>query len=423
MSIVHASLANDITWLIAAISVCGILLRPWGISEALWAVAGAALLVLGSLLSWHQAWLAVGRGADVYLFLAGMMLLAELARAEGLFDWAASHAVRAARGSPRRLFALIYLVGIAVTALLSNDATAVVLTPAVYAATRHARTEPLPYLLICAFIANAASFLLPIANPANLVVYASHLPPLGPWLAQFLLPSILAIAATYVALRTTQRAALGEAFTEEAPMPQLTRAARLGAGGIGLTVLALLWASATGHRLGAPTFCAAILTLLTVLLLERRSPWPLVKSVSWGVLPLVAGLFVLVAGLAHTGLLAALGTWVANQAPHAGSLALLAAGGGVAAASNVMNNLPVALIAASLGRAHGLATVRASMLIGVDLGPNLSVTGSLATILWLIALRRERVHIDAASFLKLGVLVMPPALLAALAALAWGHAL
>ena len=170
MPILHASLANDLTWLIAAIAVCGMLMRPWGISEALWAVAGALLLVLGSLISWRQAWAAVSTGMDVYLFLAGMMLLAELARAEGLFDWVAAHAVRAARGAPRRLFALVYLVGIVVTALLSNDATAVVLTPAVYAAARHARTEPLPYLLICAFVANAASFLLPIATPANLVV-------------------------------------------------------------------------------------------------------------------------------------------------------------------------------------------------------------------------------------------------------------
>ncbi len=421
MPILHASLANDITWLIAAIAVSGMLLRPWGISEALWAVAGAALLVVGSLVSWREAWIAVGRGTDVYLFLAGMMLLAELARAEGLFDWVAAHAVRAARGAPHRLFVLIYLVGIGVTALLSNDATAVVLTPAVYAATRHARTEPLPYLLICAFIANAASFLLPIANPANLVVYASHLPPLGPWLAQFLLPSALAIGATFVVLRLTQRDALRGAFTHDVPVPRLSRAARLAAAGIGLTVLALLAASATGRELGAPTCIAAVLTLGLVLATERRSPWPLLREVSWSVLPLVAGLFVLVAGLARTGLLATLGGLIGQLALHSGRLALFAAGGGVAAASNVMNNLPVALMAASLGAAHGFSSLRASLLIGVDLGPNLSATGSLATILWLIALRRERVHIDATAFLKLGMLVMPPALLAALAAVAFAH--
>ncbi len=423
MPVLHASVANDITWLIAAIAVAGILLRPWGIAEVLWAVAGASLLVLGSLISWHRAWISVGRGTDVYLFLAGMMLLAELARAEGLFDWVAAHAVRGARGAPRRLFMLIYLVGIGVTALLSNDATAVVLTPAVYAAARHARTEPLPYLLICAFVANAASFLLPIANPANLVVYASHLPPLGPWLARFLLPSILAIGATYLVLHVTQRRALQGTFSHDVPVPRLSRTARLAAAGIGLTVLVLLWASATGRRLGAPACIAAASTLALVVLIERRNPWPIIKSVSWSVLPLVAGLFVLVAGLQRTGVFTTLATLTAHLAAHSGRFAALAAGTSVAAASNVANNLPVALIAASLGAVRGLSGLRPSLLIGVDLGPNLSVGGSLATILWLIALRRERVHVDAAAFFRLGVRVMPLALFAALAAAAFVHGL
>ena len=421
MPIIRADLAHEITWLIAAGVIFGILFRPWGLSEALWAVVGAALLVAGSLLSWHQAWTAVERGINVYLFLAGMMLLSELARAEGLFDWIAAHAVRAARGAPRRLFALIYLVGILVTALLSNDATAVVLTPAVYAAARHARAEPLPYLLICAFVANAASFLLPIANPANLVVYGSRLPRLGPWLGQFLLPSALAIGVTFLVLRATQREALAGTVHDTPGVPALTASARLAATGIALTVIVLLWASAAGRPLGAPTFVAAVLTVAAALARARRNPWPLVKGVSWSILPLVAGLFVLVSGLARTGALRVLRTLIGALALRAGVLAGFAVGAGIAAASNVMNNLPMALLAASLGTAHGIASVRTSMLIGVDLGPNLSVTGSLATLLWLVALRREKVHIDSLAFLKIGVLVMPPALLAALAAAALVH--
>ena len=420
MPLLHPGLANDVIWLIAAAAISGILFRPWGLPEAVWAIAGAALLVLGSLLSWHQAWLAVRRGTNVYLFLAGMMLLSELARAEGLFDWVASHAVRTARGSPRRLFALVYAVGILVTALLSNDATAVVLTPAVYAATRHARTEPLPYLLICAFVANAASFLLPIANPANLVVYANHLPPLGQWLWHFTLPSLAAIAATYLVLRTTQRTALDAAFTPSVPVPKLAPGAKLAAWGIALAALVLLWASATGRPLGLPAFAAGALTTCTAVLLDRRRPWHLIRGVSWGVLPLVAGLFVLVAGLGRTGLLAAAGGGLGQLAARSGHLAVFVSGGVAAAASNVMNNLPVALIARVLGAAHG-ASVRDAMVIGVDLGPNLSVTGSLATILWLVALRRENVSIDARTFFKLGALVMPPALIVALAAAALGH--
>lgn len=412
----HTNVANDFIWLIAALAILGILIRPWGLSEVLWAVAGAALLVLGSLMSWHRALISVAGGVNVYLFLAGMMLLAELARTEGLFDWVAAHAVRAAQGSPRRLFTLIFVVGIGVTALLSNDATAVVLTPAVYAATRHARTEPLPYLLICAYIANAASFLLPIANPANLVVYASHLPPLSAWLGRFLLPSVLAIALTYLLLRATQRGFLRGSFSDEVPAPTLTRGARFAAGGIGLTIVVMLWASATGRQLGAPAFAAAVAATSIALVLERRNPWRLVRGVSWSVLPLVAGLFVLVAALARTGLLRMLRTAITQLATHAGPFAGLAVGTGVAAACNVMNNLPVALVAAHLGAGHGISSLRTSMLIAVDLGPNLSVTGSLATILWLVALRREKVHIDGATFLKIGILVTPPALIAALAA-------
>src|SRR5947209_12592243 len=153
----------------------------------------------------REAWIGVAKGADVYFFLTGMMLLAELARSEGLFDWLAGIAATQARGSAKRLFALIYIVGIIVTTFLSNDATAVVLTPAVYAASRAARADPLPYLYICAFIANAASFVLPISNPANLVVFDGHMPPLLQWLARFGLPSLVSIAATYVLLRWAQR--------------------------------------------------------------------------------------------------------------------------------------------------------------------------------------------------------------------------
>jgi arsenical pump membrane protein len=411
----HASLADEAIWIVASLATFGIIIRPWGLPEAVWAVAGAAILVLGSLISPGDAWLAIAKGTDVYLFLAGMMLLAELARVEGLFDWVAALAVRWARGSPRRLFGLVYLVGIIVTAFLSNDATAVVLTPAVYAAARHARTEPLPYLLICAFIANAASFLLPISNPANLVVFASHLPPLPVWLVNFMAPSIVAIAATFIVLLATQRRALSEPFTADVPLPPLTRGAGLAALGILLTAVALLWSSAEGLELGLPTFAAGGLTAMLVLLLGRRSPRKILEGVSWGVIPLVAGLFVLVAGLGRTGLLDALAKALQQLASGSAAAAVLAAGNGVAAASNVMNNLPVALIAGSVGVSAGMtAQLKDALLIGVDLGPNLSVTGSLATILWLIALRREKVHVDGLTFLRLGALVMPPALLVSL---------
>ena len=192
---------------IAGVATLGVISRPLRVPEYVWAVLGAAALVGFGLVPWRDALAAANKGTDVYLFLIGMMLLAEIARLEGLFDWLATHAVRHARGSAKRLFLIVYGVGTLVTILLSNDATAVVLTPAVYAAATAARVAPLPYLFVCAFIANAASFVLPISNPANLVIFGAHMPPLARWLYHFTLPSIASIVVTYAALRFTQRRA------------------------------------------------------------------------------------------------------------------------------------------------------------------------------------------------------------------------
>jgi arsenical pump membrane protein len=410
---------NAATWGIAALATFGVIVRPWNLPEFIWAIAGAALLVLLQLLPWPDALAATGKGTDVYFFLIGMMLLAEVARKEGLFDWLAAQAVRHSHGSAKRLFLIVYVVGTIVTILLSNDATAVVLTPAVYAATRAAKVEPLPYLFICAFIANAASFVLPISNPANLVVFGQQMPPLADWLRSFALPSAVAIVVTYLALRLAQRRALDAPVAEAGEFAPLSRAGKLAASGIAVTAVVLVAASARGMDLGLPTFIAGAAVTTLILVIGRQSPWPVLKDISWSVLPLVAGLFILVEGLNRTGALPALARLLKQAATASPQLTSWVAGIAAAVGSNLMNNLPMGLIAATTRQiAQVPVHVTGAILIGVDLGPNLSVTGSLATILWLIALRREGEHVDALRFLKLGLVVMPPALLLSLLALA-----
>jgi len=409
---------NAATWGIAALATLGVIARPWNLPEFIWAVVGAALLVLLNLLPWPDALAAAGKGIDVYFFLIGMMLLAEVARKERLFDWLAAQAVRHSDGSAKRLFLIVYVVGTIVTVLLSNDATAVVLTPAVYAATRAAKVEPLPYLFVCAFIANAASFVLPISSPANLVVFGKQMPPLLDWLYIFALPSVVAIVTTYLALRLAQRSALDAPVAKVDDIPPLTVGGKLASLGIAMTAIVLLAASALGRDLGLPTFIAGAIVTILVVAIGRESPLPILKDISWSVLPLVAGLFILVEGLNRTGVLPSLAGILKEAATASPQTASWIAGIVVAIASNLVNNLPMGLIAATTSQiAHAPAHVTGAILIGVDLGPNLSVTGSLATILWLIALRREGEDVGASHFLKLGLVVMPPALLLSLLAL------
>ena len=373
------------------------------------------LLALG-LLPFGEGLKAVGEGLDLYLFLIGMMLLSEIARREGLFDAVAALAVNLAGGSTARLFLLVFGVGVIVTVFLSNDATAVVLTPAVFAAARKARADPLPLLFICAFVANAASFVLPISNPANLVLYAAHTPPLLDWLKRFALPSAAAILATCAALRWVERDRLGGACAGRVQQPPMTPGAWTALAGIGVTAVTLLVVSSLNLQLGLPTAILGVLTTLVVLIRSRASPLPVLKGVSWSVLPLVAGLFVLVEGVAHTGLIAMLAQTLRRAALAAPDRTAAGAGVAVAVAGNLTNNLPAGLIASSaIVQAHAPPRVVDALMIGVDLGPNLSITGSLATILWLAAIRREGEAVGFWRFLKVGAVVMPPALLAALA--------
>ena len=399
------------TWAISLVSIALVLIRPKKLAEAWWAAGGAVLLVASGLLSARAAAGAVANGLDVYLFLTGMMIMSELARREGVFDWVAAHAVLAAKGSRGRLFALIYGVGAAVRIFLSNDATAVVLTPAVLTAVRAAEVEPLPYLLACAWIANAASFVLPISNPANLVVYHGRMPSLGTWLATFGAPSIASVLVTFGAMRWLMRKRLKGQVKGEARVENLPRGGQWTLWGIGLLAVTLMAASALGWNLGAPACGVAVLIAAVVTLRDRDAPKAIVREVSWSVLVLVAGLFVIVEAMNRAGGLAAgvraldaVRAWPAAEGA-------LTTGFGIAVISNVMNNLPSGLLSGAAVTAAGIeGRLRGAVLIGVDLGPNLSVTGSLATILWLIALRREGEDVGFWKFLGYGALVMPPAL-------------
>jgi len=399
---------------IVAASILLMLVRPRGVAEVYWIGAGALLLVALRLIPLRLAGRAVAKGSDVYLFLIGMMLLSELAREHGVFDWLASATVRSSRGSCSRLFTLVYAAGTAVTIFMSNDATAVVLTPAMLVAARKAKVEPLPYLFVCAMIANAASFVLPISNPANLVVFHDGLPPLGRWLLAFGVPSILSILATYAAMRWIFRKELHATIDHDVEAEPLSGHGKLVLAGLATVVVVLLVASSLKKDLGLPTCLAALAVTAVVSSAARTNPVRLAKEISWRTLALVAGLFVLVDATESIGALDltqhAL-DWVRSLAPAAGALL---ASFTVGIANNLVNNLPLGLIAGgTLHAAHAKGLIANAVMIGVDLGPNLSVTGSLATILWLLALRKEKLDVTFWKFLKVGAVAMPIALLLA----------
>jgi arsenical pump membrane protein len=313
-----------------------------------------------------------------------------------------------------RLFTVVYGAGIATTALLSNDATVILLTPAVLHALARYDADPLPFALACAFVANAASFVLPISNPSNLLVFAGRMPALGTWLAAFGLPSVLAIAVTFATLGWWFRTPL-RGFAQHDEVPDVPPPSRMGIVLLSAAALVLIVTSSVRGPLGATTFACAAVTLAFASARRPGDAVAILRAMPWFIVPLTALLFAIVAVIDAAGALAAMRAALAWCSQLDGPWTGLASGSLAALVANAINNLPVALGAGQILLAdQPLGILGRSVLIGVNLGPNVSVTGSLATILWLGILRRHGIVFRAREFLMVGVVVATPALLAAL---------
>jgi arsenical pump membrane protein len=248
------------------------------------------------------------------------------------------------------------------------------------------------------------------------VVFGSNLPSLGQWLMRFVFPSVLSIVATLLILQWVFRSELRGAIEQRIEASPLTRHGRMVVVGLALTVAGLLIASAFDRDLGLPTCLIAVVVAAIVCGLARKNPLPLLREISWSTLALVAGLFVLVEAIVGVGGLKYTQAWLEKAQGMGVAAGTFVTGICVGVANNVVNNLPLGLIAGSTLRAtHATRLISSAVLIGVDVGPNLAITGSLATILWLIALRKERLDVSFWSFFKVGVIAMPVALLSSLA--------
>lgn len=388
---------------------------PFRIHEWMVACAAAVVSVCIGWIDISGAARAVVRGADVYAFLFGIVAIAELLRYAGIFDWIAAWLLRIASGSFALLFASVYALGTLVTILLSNDTTAVILAPAVFAAVARVRGTPRPYLYACAFVANAASFVLPISNPANLVVFGSRLPPLVPWLCIFALPSLAAILLTFAVLALRFRRGIGGTYEPvRAPGPLDHRARAAGLAALA-SATALIVSATLGWRIGATALSAAALSTAFVGLIDRAAYAAVLRHLAWDIVFLVAGLFVVVSALDRHGVLELVRAGVIHATSLGPVIGSLGVGAAVTVASTFVNNLPVGLVAGTALAAPPAAPwITHATMVAVDLGPNLAATSSLATMLWLAALRRDGVSVSWLEFLGVGSVVVVPALVVAL---------
>ena len=396
--------------LLAAVLVTSIL-RPFGLPEALVAVPAATVAVLAGLVSPAAALKEVTDLGPTVGFLAAILLLGHLVDGEGVFTWLGTRLATVSAGRPRRLLVLVFATAAAVTAVLSLDATVVLLTPVVLATATRLRQPERPHVYACGHLANSSSLLLPVSNLTNLLAFAaSGLTFLG-FTALMVLPWTVSLAVEYAALRWWFRADLRTRTPPPAsdgpPTPRFALVV------LGLTLVAFGASSPLGVE---PVWVATVGALvLAARALRKRTitPFGVVRAAAPLFCAFVLGLGVVVAAVGAQGLTEALRAVVPDTPSLAG---LLAVAGIAAVLANVVNNLPATLLLlATLGQGPAPAVVLA-VLLGVNIGPNLTYVGSLATLLWRQVLgpdRRPRLG----EFTVLGLLTVPLALAAATAAL------
>jgi len=409
------------TLFVFAAALGGVLIRPRGWSEAWWIVGGASLLLVMGLVAPQAAWAVTWAGKDVLLFLLALLLLSALLEKSGFFEWAAIQAARAARGNARTLFRNVFLLGTLITAALSLDTTAVILTPLTLAFVTRLGVPARPYVFACAFVANTASLLLPVSNLTNLLFTGAFHLPFGGFVARMALPQVAALVVNYALFRWLFRDQLPESFDPAAlPEPMsVVPHRRYFQGAVVILVLVLLGYFAAPFVPLPPYVVGFTGCLLMGLwgLRTRQIGTGLLREIAWPLFPFVIGLLVLVRGVENLGLAGSAAHWLA-AADGSKITTILAIAGGSGLASNIVNNIPAALLAQGvLQTAHASAPLVCSALLGTNVGLNLTLFGSLATMLVLATARKKGVDIRGLDFFKVGMIVTPLTLLAAAVAL------
>jgi arsenical pump membrane protein len=406
-------LSHILTLVVLVATILVLVLRPRGVNEGLAAMAGAAAVLLLGTATLADVGHGASETAGILVFLIAMMIVAIVAEEAGCFDWAAGQAVALSRGSGRLLFLNLYVLGALVTVFLSLDVTAIMIAPIVCALVRRARLSPLPFVMACAFVANTASLFLPVSNLTNMLVYSLLHVPFWAFVRLMTLPNLAAMAVNLVVFFVIFRKLIPARFVEpDAGNTSRPDPVRLTVAGVGLAtvVVGLIVFGGLGLPLWIPAVVgAAILTPIALVRQDVRAE-RLLDGVAWSLPMFVIGMYTVITAAGRAGLADVWHALLPTSSNATSLSGLLAIAFSAAAGANLFNNIPMSLVViASLSSAsatNALASAFAS-LIGTNIGPNVTVFGSLATILVLHAARRNRIDVSSVQYLKIGLLTVP----------------
>lgn len=417
--------------LIFLLTITLVIWQPKGLGIGWSAIGGAAIALLAGVVSLHDipvVWHIVWNATATFVAVIIISLLLDEA---GFFEWAALHVARWGKGQGRKLFALIVLLGAAVSSLFANDGAALILTPIVIAMLRalgYGDKATLAFVMAAGFIADTASLPLIVSNLVNIVSADFFNIGFGRYALVMVPVDLASIAATLAMLMLYFRRDIPTAYDVgqlHHPQQAIKDRATFRAGWVVLVML--LAGFFLLEPLGVPVSAVAAVGAILLLVIAARghviSTGKVLKGAPWQVVIFSLGMYLVVYGLRNAGLTGQISILLDRFAQ--GGIWGAAIGTGVLTAvlSSIMNNMPTVLVGAlSIDGTHATGVVKEAMIyanvIGCDLGPKITPIGSLATLLWLHVLGNKGIKIQWGYYFKIGVVMTFPVLLVTLAALA-----
>ena len=388
------------------------LARPPRWPEAIVAVPAAAVVIGAGAISLDHAWAEATRLGPVVVFLAATLILARLCADEGLFQACGSWMSSAAHGRPRRLLAAVFAAATVVTAILSLDTTVVLLTPVVFAVAARLGVHEKPHVYACAHLSNSGSLLLPVSNLTNLLAFTASGLTFTRFAGLMALPWLAAIAVEFAVFRRFFAADLVDIGTPACP-DETPRVPRFVLVTVGVTLAGFAVTSMVGVNPAWAAAGGAGLLAARALVRRRTSSAAVIRAAAIPFLLFVLTFAIVVRAAVGNGV----GAAVAHIIPTGTTLlALLGLAVVAAVLANLINNLPAVLVLLPLTAPVGAGAVLA-VLIGVNIGPNLTYAGSLATLLWRRIVADHNTEVNLGEFTRLGLLTVPAALILAVVAL------
>lgn len=409
-----------------------ILARPRNLDTGAAALLGALLALAAGVITLADVTTVAGIVWDATFALIAIVVISAVLDGAGFFRWAALWMARWAGGDGRAIFGAVILLGALVSALFTNDATVLILTPIVYemlAALGFDHRSMLPYMIACGFIADAMSIPLAVSNLTNMITVRYFDLGFARFALMMALPSLVCLAVSLLVLRWYYRRDLPDRY-DQTVLPAPATAIkdpflfRAGVAVLAAMVVAFFLNSALVSLPVSLVISAGAAILLIATLRNRVvRPMAVLRHAPWQVVLFAMGMYLVVYGMGNAGLTAWSAGWLGWLADRGALAAIVGTGVLVALFSSLMNNLPGVMLGclaiAALGTEAGALQegMILANVIGSDIGPKMTPIGSLATLIWLHSLERRGLKISWSYYLKVGLIITPPVLLATLAAL------